>query len=80
MPLFDYEKLVFDTLEKHKHVWIKKATGLGIEVMLRYMAWLCLKDDRLRGSHMCIVTGPRIDMAVGLRKTILPLGKQAKVL
>jgi late competence protein required for DNA uptake (superfamily II DNA/RNA helicase) len=40
---------------------------LGItEFMLRYMAWLCLKDDSLKGSQMCIVTGPRIDMAVGL--------------
>ena len=66
-PLFDYEKLVFDTLQSHKHVWIKKATGLGItEFMLRYMAWLCLRDDHLQGSQMCIVTGPRIDMAVGL--------------
>jgi hypothetical protein len=66
-PLFDYEQLVFDTLQKHKHVWIKKATGLGItEFMLRYMAWLCLRDDSLKGSQMCIVTGPRIDMAVGL--------------
>jgi late competence protein required for DNA uptake (superfamily II DNA/RNA helicase) len=65
--IFDYEKLVFDTLQSHKHVWIKKATGLGItEFMLRYMAWLCLKDDYLHGSQMCIVTGPRIDMAVGL--------------
>jgi hypothetical protein len=66
-PLFDYEKLLFDALRKHRHVWIKKATGLGItELMLRYMAWLCLKDDILKGSQMCIVTGPRIDMAVGL--------------
>ena len=66
-PLFDYEQLVFDTLQKHKHVWIKKATGLGItEFMLRYVAWLCLKDDKLKGSQMCIVTGPRLDLAVGL--------------
>jgi hypothetical protein len=36
-PLFDYEKLLFDTLQ-HKHIRIKKATGLGItEFMLRYM-------------------------------------------
>jgi hypothetical protein len=63
-PLFDYEQLVFETLHKHKHVWIKKATGLGItEFMLRYMAWLCLKDNTLRGSQMCIVTGPRIELA-----------------
>src|ERR687888_213567 len=50
-----------------KHLWIKKATGLGItEFMLRYMAWLCLKDDKLKGTRMCIVTGPRIDLAITL--------------
>ena len=66
-PLFDYEQLVFDTLHTHKHVWIKKATGLGItEFILRYMAWLCLKDNTLRGSQMCIVTGPRIELAITL--------------
>jgi late competence protein required for DNA uptake (superfamily II DNA/RNA helicase) len=41
---------VFETLQNHKYVWIKKV----------------LKDDNLKGSQMCIVTGPRIDMAVGL--------------
>ena len=66
-PLFNYEKLVFDTLQSHKHVWIKKATGLGItEFVLRYMAWLCLKDDSLRTSQMCIVTGPRIELVITL--------------
>ncbi len=86
-PLFDYEQLVFDTLQKHKHVWIKKATGLGItEFMLRYMAWLCLNNNgsadnkliggcastsanvhsNLSGSQMCIVTGPRIELAITL--------------
>ena len=66
-PLFDYEKIVFDTLEKNKHVWIKKATGLGItEFMLRYMSWLCLRNDKLQGSQMCIVTGPRIELAITL--------------
>ena len=66
-PFYDYEKLLFDTLQRHKHVWIKKATGLGItEFMLRYMAWLCLRNDNLRGTQMCIVTGPRIDLAITL--------------
>jgi hypothetical protein len=54
-PLYSYQKLILDTLEKekHKHVWIKKATGLGVtELMLRYMAWLCLKDNHLQGSQM----------------------------
>jgi late competence protein required for DNA uptake (superfamily II DNA/RNA helicase) len=30
------------------------------------MAWLCLKDNALSGSQMCIVTGPRIDLAITL--------------
>jgi hypothetical protein len=66
-PLFDYEREIFDVLSNHKHVWIKKATGLGItEFMLRYMAWLCVRDDALRGTQMTIITGPRIDLAIGL--------------
>jgi hypothetical protein len=46
-PLYDYEEIIFDTLVtqvgninlSNKHLWIKKATGLGIsELMLRFMA------------------------------------------
>ena len=69
-PFYDYEGIIFDSLVIHngnKHLWIKKATGLGIsEFMLRFMAWLCLKDNALSGSQMCIVTGPRIDLAIAL--------------
>ena len=69
-PFYDYERVIFDTLvdqNGNKHLWIKKATGLGIsEFMLRFMAWLCLKDDKSSGSQMCIVTGPRIDLAIAL--------------
>jgi late competence protein required for DNA uptake (superfamily II DNA/RNA helicase) len=69
-PLYDYEKIIFDFLviqDGNKHLWIKKATGLGVsEFMLRFMAWLCLKDNALSGSQMCIVTGPRIDLAIAL--------------
>jgi len=36
-PLFDYEQQLYDKLQHHKHLWIKKATGLGItELMLIY--------------------------------------------
>ena len=91
MPMFDYEQLLFDTLQQHKHVWIKKATGLGVtEFMLRYMAWMCVNSGSnssnkhtqeilkwelrqpnftmksLAGSQMCIVTGPRIELAITL--------------
>jgi hypothetical protein len=69
-PLYDYQQIIFDSLITHngnKHLWIKKATGLGIsEFILRFMTWLCLKDNSLAGSEMCIVTGPRIDLAIAL--------------
>ena len=36
---------------KDKHLWVKKATGLGVtEFMLRLMAWLCTKDDHFGNS------------------------------
>ena len=75
-PLYDYHRIIFDALvtqnsnansPNKKHLWIKKATGLGIsEFMLRFMTWLCLKDNALSGSQMCIVTGPRIDLSIAL--------------
>lgn len=34
--------------------------------MLRYMAWLALRDDAFKGSLFCIVTGPRQDLAEDL--------------
>ena len=80
-PLYDYEKIIFDFLIVGKHIWIKKATGLGItEFMLRYMAWLCLKDDKLRGTQMCIVTGPRIDLAITLIDRMKMLFKEKGLL
>ena len=34
------------------------------------MAWLCVKDDSLKGAQMCIVTGPRIELAIELIKRL----------
>ena len=73
-PLFDYEQIVFDILQQNKHIWIKKATGLGItEFFLRYMAWLCLRNDQYQNSQMCIVTGPNIEIAIKLIKRMKTL-------
>lgn len=66
-PLYPYEQELFEALEQKskKHLWVKKATGLGItEFMLRYMTWLCVRDDKLKGSQMVILTAPRIDLAI----------------
>lgn len=76
-PLFDYEKILYDSLFvqrnqgnqqfKDKHLWVKKATGLGVtEFMLRFMGWLCTKNGHFVNSQICIVTGPNIDLAIGL--------------
>ena len=52
---------------KDKHLWVKKATGLGVtEFMLRIMAWLCTNGEITGSSQMCIVTGPNIDLAIKL--------------
>ena len=54
---------------KEKHLWILKATGLGVtEFMLRFMAWLCLYNDDYRDSQMVIVTGPNQELAIKLIK------------
>jgi hypothetical protein len=79
--IFDYEKLLYDSLllpefynpSKHnfkeKHLWVKKATGLGVtEFMLKLMAWLCLRNNNYRNSQMCIVTGLNQDIAIKLIK------------
>lgn len=63
-PLFPYEKLVYDAWSNNQHLWIKKATGLGIsEFFLRMMLWLCLRNNDYQNCQMCIVTGPNIDLA-----------------
>jgi hypothetical protein len=51
-PLYDYERIIFDSLVAQngsKHLWIKKATGLGIsEFILRLTDVHCHRaQDRL---------------------------------
>jgi hypothetical protein len=78
-PLFDYEKTIYDSLMipeynnplnhnfKDKHLYVLKAVGLGLSTfMLRFMAWLALRNDDYKNSQMVIVTGPNSDLAVKL--------------
>jgi hypothetical protein len=58
-----YDSYVYDF--KLKHVWIKKATGLGItEFMLRFMCWLALRNDDYKNSQMVVITGPNQELAI----------------
>jgi hypothetical protein len=72
-PLYNYESLLFNQLFsingdfKDKHLWVLKSTGLGItEWSLRVIAWLCTRDDSMKDSQVCIVTGPNISLAITL--------------
>jgi hypothetical protein len=54
---------------KEKHSWILKATRLGVtEFMLRFTAWLCVRNDDCKGSQMVIVAGPNQELAINLIK------------
>ena len=71
LPLFPYEMEVYNALfnnsyanknndmKRYKHVWIKKATGMGItEFVIRLMIYLPLAfPDSFKNSQMAIVTG-----------------------
>lgn len=84
LPLFDYEKIFYDSLMlpscvtnhanttfQDKHLFLLKATGLGAtEFFLRLMAWLCTKDDSFNNSQMCVITGPNQDLATKLIKRL----------
>ena len=66
-PLFDYELNLIKTLQLNKRILILKARGLGLtEFMLRYMAWLCLYDNKYKGADMPIIVGPNLKLAYKL--------------
>ena len=59
---------------KEKHLWVKKATGLGVtEFFLRFMAWLCLRNDDCTNGQMVIITGPNQELAIKLIKRMKAL-------
>jgi hypothetical protein len=67
MPVLPYQKILYDTLQNHKHIWILKSRGIGVtEFLLRYIAWCCIEGKFSFGSRVCIITGPRIDLAEDL--------------
>jgi hypothetical protein len=69
MPILSYQKILYDALQKHKHIWILKSRGIGCsEFLLRYIAWCCI-SGKIAGSaisRVCFIVGPRIDLAEDL--------------
>src|SRR5215216_650960 len=67
MPLLPYQRTLYDSLQDYKHIWILKSRGIGVtEFLLRYIAWSCVFRQFPENSCVCIVTGPRIDLAEDL--------------
>jgi hypothetical protein len=67
MPLLPYQSTLYGALQDRKHLWIKKSRGLGVsEFLLRYIAYCCTSGKFAVNSRVCIVTGPRIDLAEDL--------------
>lgn len=87
-PLYRYEYDIYNQLMKdkpsntdnivarqqHKHLAVVKATGLGVtELVLRWIAWMCLRNDDLKGKRVCIITGNNIALAVDLIRRLKAL-------
>ena len=67
LPIFDYETELVDILKNKKLIYIKKSTGLGItEIVLRWIVWKCITDETWQSGQVCIVTAPRLELAMTL--------------
>jgi hypothetical protein len=67
MPVLPYQRTLYEALQTHKHLFIKKSRGIGVTTfLLRYIAWCCVSDFLKENSRVCIVTRPRIDLAADL--------------
>ena len=67
MPFLPYQHTIFKALQDHKCLFIKKSRGLGCtEFLLRYLLYSCVTGILGKNSRACIVTGPRLDIAIDL--------------
>jgi late competence protein required for DNA uptake (superfamily II DNA/RNA helicase) len=60
--------------QQHKHLAVIKATGFGItEFVLRWIAWMRVRNNDFKRERVCIVTGPNIALAITLIKRLKEL-------
>jgi hypothetical protein len=68
-PLFEFQKLIFDTIEQNQNIWIKKARGIGVTTFLiRYLVWKILYSNELDGKSIFIISGTREEFANYVKK------------
>ena len=67
MPVLPYQKILYDSLQNHKHIWCLKSRRIGVTTfLLSYIAWCCISGTISTNDRVCIITGPRIDLAEDL--------------
>jgi hypothetical protein len=67
MPYLPYQHTIFKALQDHKCIFIKKSRGIGCtEFLLRYLLYSCVVGKLGKNNRACIVTGPRVDLAIDL--------------
>jgi hypothetical protein len=60
-PIFDYEIDMVNTIESHKNIWIKKASGIGATtIILRYLVWKILYNNDLDYKNIFVVSGTHL--------------------
>src|SRR5215207_4122316 len=66
MPLLPYQQLLYQQLQQQKCIWIKKSRGLGVTTFFLYWLAYCCLTRYQPGDRVCVVVGPRIDLAQDL--------------
>jgi hypothetical protein len=70
-PLFDYQKMYLDTLQRDRLCYCLKARSCGIsEVTLRWLEWMALKDTKLAGSQIIILSSPAEELSLSFMRRI----------
>ncbi|HEX7178427.1 MAG TPA: hypothetical protein VF220_01795 [Nitrososphaeraceae archaeon] len=73
-PLFDYEQLLFNTIEQNQNTWILKSRGIGVTTfMIRYFAWKILSSHELDHKSIFIVSGTREEHANYIKEKLQAL-------
>ncbi len=73
-PLFDYEQLLFNTIEQNQNTWILKSRGIGVTTfIIRYFAWKILNSSELDHKSIFIVSGTREEHANYIKEKLQQL-------
>ncbi len=73
-PLFDYEQLIYNTIEQNQNTWILKSRGIGVTTfMIRYFVWKILNSSELDHKSIFIVSGTREEHANYIKEKLQAL-------